>query len=554
MTAGVKARILSLAAVWIVGCAGPQAAPAGARALESVTIGRSVRGAPIEARVLPGGEPGILIIGGVHGDEPIGTALVEAFEERVRAEPALAGGRLLVLVPRANPDGLAAGTRRNARGVDVNRNFPAPNFAAAARHGSEAASEPETRALVELLAAHRFACVISIHAPLRCVDYDGEGSRPVAEAMSAAGGLPLRRLGGLPGSLGTYAGAHLGLRMATYELGRRRAPQVNAAKYFEPHVEALCAAVRAAAAPPERFEGSGVHRQAAASAAPGRAAAPFGLRASLASEAGEAVRNETADLRERTRIEKRRKALQETESVTSAHASGIVARDDIESPFKEIRHSPFGQNPIDAVLMRIRQIACDAGDEDLHVHEVVPSRACPILRKIDDIGELRLQEHDRRERAIASPVQFHNRVRLKILRRKTSNRRENFDGQRPPVCIIPVQDADHGRRCAARTVRGLPSARRRQPAHRFRVAEQIAVSAHKGLHANQRFRSPRIHHGPEIHGLAGNQQRPGLAAEKLGEIRNPVRGVSLGHSRSCSASGKRRTLARHGQGITEFSS
>ncbi|HAK94473.1 MAG TPA: hypothetical protein DCM87_05600, partial [Planctomycetes bacterium] len=76
MTAGVKARILSLAAVWIVGCAGPQAAPAGARALESVTIGRSVRGAPIEARVLPGGEPGILIIGGVHGDEPIGTALV----------------------------------------------------------------------------------------------------------------------------------------------------------------------------------------------------------------------------------------------------------------------------------------------------------------------------------------------------------------------------------------------------------------------------------------------------------------------------------------------
>ena len=110
--------------------------------------------------------------------------------------------------------------------------------------------------------------------------------------MSAAGGLPLRRLGGLPGSLGTYAGAHLGLRMATYELGRRRAPQVNAAKYFEPHVEALCAAARAAAAPPERFEGSGAHRQAAASGGAWRNADRTNSRLSDIAAVDRAVRSQ----------------------------------------------------------------------------------------------------------------------------------------------------------------------------------------------------------------------------------------------------------------------
>ncbi len=207
--------------------------------MERIEIGRSVRGTPIEAHVLPGSEPGILLMAGIHGDEAAGTVLLEAFEELVRADPAVACGRRLVLVPRANPDGLAAGTRWNAHGVDVNRNFPAPNFSAAERHGKEACSEPETRALVGLLASQRFALVIAVHAPLRCIDYDGESAKPLAQALAAASNFPLRHLGGLPGSLGTYAGLQLGLRMVTYELDRRRAPRANLARYLAPHIEAL---------------------------------------------------------------------------------------------------------------------------------------------------------------------------------------------------------------------------------------------------------------------------------------------------------------------------
>jgi murein peptide amidase A len=234
-----------VAALFCAGCAGVRTKGEGA--LETIVLGKSVRGTSIEAHVLPGRSPGILVIGGIHGDEAVGTALVEAFEARLRAEPSIANGRRVVLLPRANPDGLAAGTRWNAHGIDVNRNFPAPNFSADARHGKAACSEPESRAIVELLAAQRFALVISIHAPLRCVDYDGDAARPIAEKLAAESKLPLRHLGGLPGSLGTYAGLHLGLRMVTYELDRRRAPRANAAAYLAPHVEALRVAVRTAA-------------------------------------------------------------------------------------------------------------------------------------------------------------------------------------------------------------------------------------------------------------------------------------------------------------------
>ena len=61
----------------------------------------------------------MLVIGSIHGNETAGHAVIA----RLRAATPPAGVRLL-LVRTANPDGVAAGTRQNARGVDLNRNFP----------------------------------------------------------------------------------------------------------------------------------------------------------------------------------------------------------------------------------------------------------------------------------------------------------------------------------------------------------------------------------------------------------------------------------------------
>ena len=61
----------------------------------------------------------VLVVGAVHGNEQAGRAVVARLR---RARPPR--GTALWLVDDANPDGTAAGSRHNANGVDLNRNFP----------------------------------------------------------------------------------------------------------------------------------------------------------------------------------------------------------------------------------------------------------------------------------------------------------------------------------------------------------------------------------------------------------------------------------------------
>src|SRR5437868_14498868 len=116
----------------------------------AVVVGHSVQGRPIELDHVPGTGPRVLVVGCIHGNEPAGIAVVRALRKTHPHED-------LWLVPAVNPDGLARGTRQNAHGIDLNRNFPAgwrpfgpPGTVYAA--GPRPWSEPETRvvrALVE---------------------------------------------------------------------------------------------------------------------------------------------------------------------------------------------------------------------------------------------------------------------------------------------------------------------------------------------------------------------------------------------------------------------
>jgi protein MpaA len=204
-----------------------------------------VRRRSLETVVFEGSGGTVLILGGIHGDEPAGADLVELLVAHLEAHPADTCGKRVVIIPRANPDGLAAGTRANARNVDVNRNFCALNFRGSSVHGTSALSEPESRALVAAIATYRPQCIVSVHGPLNCIDPDGgPASEAVARAMVAVSPLPYKDLPALPGSLGSYAGVDLGIAVVTYELGRKRVPQGDRAAYLRPHLPALLLAIR----------------------------------------------------------------------------------------------------------------------------------------------------------------------------------------------------------------------------------------------------------------------------------------------------------------------
>jgi protein MpaA len=141
----------------------------------------------------------ILVVGSIHGNETAGQAVVRSLRTRV-APP----GVELVTVRSVNPDGVTAGTRLNARGVDLNRNFPyrwRRQGAPFTTHysGPRALSEPESRAARRLVRRFRPQVTIWYHQALRVVDL-GSGADPtLVRTYARRTGLPAGRIGFLPG-------------------------------------------------------------------------------------------------------------------------------------------------------------------------------------------------------------------------------------------------------------------------------------------------------------------------------------------------------------------
>src|SRR5689334_21224613 len=110
--------------------------------LAALVIGFSVEHRPID-QVHVAGPGRVLVVGAIHGSEPAGIAIVDALR---RTHPHAD----LWLIPTLYPDGLAAGTRQNVLGVDLNRNFGAGSQRFGAPwspyySGRRPWSEPETR-------------------------------------------------------------------------------------------------------------------------------------------------------------------------------------------------------------------------------------------------------------------------------------------------------------------------------------------------------------------------------------------------------------------------
>jgi murein peptide amidase A len=169
---------------------------------EREVIGRSVLGRPIVAEVRGDREATdrFLVVGCVHGDETAGVRVARGL--LASAPPRDAG---LWVVPSLNPDGVAAGTRGNARGVDLNRNFPFGwrPLDDLEYSGTHPLSEPESRAAARLIRRTRPDVTIWFHQPFGLVDRSG-GSPAIERRYAELAGLPLVRLRPHPGTASSW--------------------------------------------------------------------------------------------------------------------------------------------------------------------------------------------------------------------------------------------------------------------------------------------------------------------------------------------------------------
>jgi len=204
-------------------------------------MGRSVKGRAIMIQVLGRGSDTIFVMGAIHGNEPASATLVERLSEHLRKNPSLLDGRRVVLLPVANPDGLAAGTRENIHGIDLNRNFEAGNRIDNETNGHSALTEPESRTLQKIIKEYSPSRIVSIHQPLTCIDFDGP-ARALATRMAQYCDLPIKKLGARPGSLGSYTGEELKIATITLELPET-ATSAGAAALWEQYGRTLLAAV-----------------------------------------------------------------------------------------------------------------------------------------------------------------------------------------------------------------------------------------------------------------------------------------------------------------------
>jgi murein peptide amidase A len=164
----------------------------------AVFLGRSAEGRPIIAYEVGdrSSTRRILVVGCIHGDESAGIAIARRLEASSPSEADL------WVVPVLNPDGLAAGTRGNARGVDLNRNFPwrwRP-LSGVYDSGPRPLSEPESRVVYQLIERVRPTISIWFHQHLGVVDESG-GSLVVEHRFASLVALPLVRLTRYPGSV-----------------------------------------------------------------------------------------------------------------------------------------------------------------------------------------------------------------------------------------------------------------------------------------------------------------------------------------------------------------
>jgi protein MpaA len=210
---------------------------------------KTKEGRPLIYAVFGTGTNTTLVLGGVHPDEitpvPMGFRVVDY----LRSHPeAYAGDTQIIVAPLVNPDGFMRDTptRTNSNGVDLNRNFFTMDWYGKALNlwenrrkkiashfpGYFPNSEVETLFQIELVDHYKPDKILSIHAPLGFLDYDGPGDGlPVTNSPTQKRAKQLVKAisersknykvvdyNFYPGSLGNFAGNERHIPTVTLEL------------------------------------------------------------------------------------------------------------------------------------------------------------------------------------------------------------------------------------------------------------------------------------------------------------------------------------------------
>jgi len=208
-----------------------------------------------------------MILCGVHGDEITPIKFCFDIIKFLEEHPELYRDRMVVVAPIVNPDSYFKRypTRTNQRKVDINRNFPTRDWHAKARSlwkkryrsdrrrnpGKRPMSEPEVLFQVNLIKRYNPNKLISVHAPLTLIDYDG----PIEQAKSKglfqkqllitmsekAEGYKIKDYPFFPGSLGNWAGNER--KIPTYTLELPSSDSRNHKKYWKMFRPAIQAAI-----------------------------------------------------------------------------------------------------------------------------------------------------------------------------------------------------------------------------------------------------------------------------------------------------------------------
>lgn len=207
--------------------------------------GMSVNGVPL--RYIPAtGKTDLLVIAAIHGEEAE-TIFLLSRALRELEHPL----ENVSFVLCSNPDGILLGTRGNANGVDLNRNFPTSNWAAGdtfSRPWLEAERnlrlstgsskpEPEVSSLIDLIDLLKPKTILALHAPIACVDSPEESD--FVKSLEKIFNLPWAPDIGYPtpGSLGTWC-RELGIPCVTLELPRVSGEEI-VRDYAKPFAELL---------------------------------------------------------------------------------------------------------------------------------------------------------------------------------------------------------------------------------------------------------------------------------------------------------------------------